>query len=106
MYEKSYISPRPPPKISLRHDHDWTRGMMNWALQLNNNLSVNSFNSLVEKFNMQRSPNQPNQNPNHSVIDRGNLITQKMYDACVCPFTILVGVLMEESNVIPMPSIY
>ena len=26
MYEKSYLSLRPPPKISLRHDHDWTRG--------------------------------------------------------------------------------
>ena len=26
VYEKSYMSPRPPPKISLRHDHDWTRG--------------------------------------------------------------------------------
>ena len=26
MYEKSYLSPRPPPEISLRHDHDWTRG--------------------------------------------------------------------------------
>ena len=25
-YEKPYMSPRPPPKISLRHDHDWTRG--------------------------------------------------------------------------------
>ena len=25
-YEKSFMSPRPPPKISLRHDHDWTRG--------------------------------------------------------------------------------
>ena len=25
LYEKSYVSPRPPPKISLRHDHDWTR---------------------------------------------------------------------------------
>ena len=25
-YEKSYLSPRPPPKISLRHDHDWTTG--------------------------------------------------------------------------------
>ena len=25
LYEKSYMSPR-PPKISLRHDHDWTRG--------------------------------------------------------------------------------
>ena len=36
LYEKLYVSPRPPPKMSLRHDHDWTRGMMNWALQLNN----------------------------------------------------------------------
>ena len=26
LYEKAYMSPRPPPKISLRHDHDWTRG--------------------------------------------------------------------------------
>ena len=26
LYEKSYMSLRPPPKISLRHDHDWTRG--------------------------------------------------------------------------------
>ena len=26
LYEKSYLSPRPPPKISLRHDRDWTRG--------------------------------------------------------------------------------
>ena len=26
LYEKSYVSPRPPPKISLRHDHNWTKG--------------------------------------------------------------------------------
>ena len=26
LYEKSYMGPRPPPKISLRHHHDWTRG--------------------------------------------------------------------------------
>ena len=26
LYEKTYVSPRPPPKISSRHDHDWTRG--------------------------------------------------------------------------------
>ena len=26
LYENSYMSPRPPPKISLRHDQDWTRG--------------------------------------------------------------------------------
>ena len=26
LYEKAYMSPRPPPKISLIHDHEWTRG--------------------------------------------------------------------------------
>ena len=51
---------------------------MNWVLQLNNSQSGNSFNSLLEKFNMLNSPNQPNQNPNQSVIDRGNLRTQNM----------------------------
>ena len=44
---------------------------MNWVLQLNNSQSVNSFNSLLEKFNLLNSPNQPNPNPNQSVIDRG-----------------------------------
>ena len=26
LYEKSCVSPRQSPKISLRHDHDWTGG--------------------------------------------------------------------------------
>ena len=26
LYERRYLSPRPPPKISLRHDHNCTRG--------------------------------------------------------------------------------
>ena len=26
MYERRYLSPRPPPKISLKHDHNWTKG--------------------------------------------------------------------------------
>ena len=26
LYEKSYMSLRPPPKISLGHDYDWTKG--------------------------------------------------------------------------------
>ena len=51
---------------------------MNWVLQLNNNQSVNSFNNLPKKFNIQNSPKQPNQNPNQTVIDRRNLRTQKM----------------------------
>ena len=32
-------------------------GMINWALQFNNSLSVKLFDSLEEKFNTQRSPN-------------------------------------------------
>ena len=51
---------------------------MNWVLQLNNSQLGNSFNSLLEKHHVLNSPNQPNQNPNQSVIDRGNLRTQKM----------------------------
>ena len=26
LYERRYLSPRPLPKISLKHDHDWTKG--------------------------------------------------------------------------------
>ena len=26
LYERQYMSPRPPPKISLKHDHNWTKG--------------------------------------------------------------------------------
>ena len=26
LYERRYLSPRPPPKISFKHDHNWTRG--------------------------------------------------------------------------------
>ena len=65
------MSPRPPPiTIGLE-------GMKNWVLQLNNSQSVNSLNCLLEKFIALNSPNQPNPNPNQSVIDRGNLRTRK-----------------------------
>ena len=26
LYERRHLSPRPPPKISLKHDHNWNRG--------------------------------------------------------------------------------
>ena len=54
-------------------------GMINWVLQLNNSQSVNSFNSLLEKHHVLDSPNQPNPNPNQSVIDRRNLRTQNVF---------------------------
>ena len=70
---------RPPPKISLRHDHNWTRGNDQLGLQLNISQSENSFNSLLEKHHVLNSPNQPNPNPIQSVIDRGNLRTQNVF---------------------------
>ena len=53
--------------------------MVNWVLQLNNSQLGNSFNSLLEKHHVLNSPNQPNPNPNQSVIDRGNLRTQNVF---------------------------
>ena len=50
LYTRQYLSPRPPPKISLRNDLDWAK----WDdelghLQLNLDQLGNSFNSHLEK---------------------------------------------------------
>ena len=77
MYEKSYISPR-PPKISLRHDHDWTKGND----QMGSTVEQQPVGKLVQQSRgeVQRATfsqlTQPN--PNQSVIDQGNLIARKM----------------------------
>ena len=76
--EKSYMSPRPPPKISLTHDHDWTRGND----ELGSTVEQQPVGKLVRQSRGEvqhatfSQPTQPNPKP--SVIDRGNLIAQKM----------------------------
>ena len=57
LFEKSYMSLRPPPKISLRHDHDWTRGNVPLGFTVINSQKLKLFDSHEEKFNTQRSPN-------------------------------------------------
>ena len=74
LYERPYLSPRPPPKISLRPE-----GMINRVLQLNNSQLENSFHSLLEKHHVSNSPNQPNPNPIQSVIERGNPWIQNVF---------------------------
>ena len=63
LYEKSYVSPRPPPKISLRHDHDWTRGND----ELGSTVEQQPVGKLVQQsfgeFNTLNSPNQPSPKP-------------------------------------------
>ena len=70
LYERQYLSPRPPPKISLKHDHNWTKGNVNRVLQLNISQLEKSFNSHLEKHFKLDLPSQPNPNPIQSVIER------------------------------------
>ena len=71
LYERQYLSPRPPPKISLKHDLNWTKGN-DQVLQLNISQLENSFNSHLEKHFILVLPSQSNL-PNPLKIDRGNL---------------------------------
>ena len=71
LYKRQYLSPRPPPKISLRNDLDWAKGTMIWALQLNINQLGNSFNSHLEKQFTLTLPSQSNL-PKLIEIARGN----------------------------------
>ena len=79
LYERPYLSPRPPPKISLRHDHNWTRGND----QLGSTVEQQPVGKLVqqslEKHHVSSFPNKPNPNPIQSVIDRGNLRSQNVF---------------------------
>ena len=55
IYEKVYASPRPPPKISLKHD---------WMTELGSEVAQRPDGQVVQKF--KSSPlNQPNPNPDH-----------------------------------------
>ena len=79
LYERPYLSPRPPPKISLRHEsqldqREWSIGFYCWTTAQLGKL----VNSHFERSNLVLNfPNQPHPNPIQSVIDRGNRRTQE-----------------------------
>ena len=72
LYERQYLSPRPPPKISLKHDLNWTKGNDQGSTVLNISQLENSFNSHLEKHFKLVLPSQPN-SLNPLKIERGNL---------------------------------
>ena len=74
LYEKPYLSPRPPLKISLRHDHDWTRGND----ELGSTVEQQPVGKLVQQSFGEVQHVKFSKNPNQSVIDRGNLRIQNM----------------------------
>ena len=55
IYEKVYVSPRPPPKISLKHD---------WKRELGSEDAQRPDGQVVQQFKSSLS-NQPTPNPDH-----------------------------------------
>ena len=72
LYERQYLSSRPPPKISLKHDLNWTKGNDTGVLQLNISQLENLFNSHLEKHFNPVLPSQPT-SLGPLKIERGNL---------------------------------
>ena len=76
LYERRYLSPRPPPKISLKHDHNWTKGND----QSGSTVKHHPFGNLVQQsFGEASRAGFAKPNPIQSVIDRGNLRTQNVF---------------------------
>ena len=79
LYERPYLSPRPPPKISLRHDHDWTRGND----ELGSTVEQQPVGKLVQQSfgEVQRIKlSKPTQSKPKPICDRsGNLRIQNMF---------------------------
>ena len=75
--ERRYLCPRPQPKISLKHDHNWTKGND----QSGSTVEHEPVQKLVQQFLGKHIkldlPSQPNPNLIHLVIQRGNLWSQK-----------------------------
>ena len=76
LYERPYLSPRPPPKISLKHDHNWTRGND----QLGSTVEQQPVRKLVQQSSgeaLQAGSSKPTQSK--PIDDRtGKLVTQEI----------------------------
>ena len=76
LYEKAYMSPRPPPKISLRHD--WARGEVPLGSTVDQQSEGEVVRQSQEEVTRRAKFSQPTQSQNQSVIDQGNLRTRKV----------------------------
>ena len=77
MYERRYLSPRPPPKISLKHDHDWTKGND----QLGSTVEHRPVGKLVQQSHgetLQAGSPKPTQFPNPIGDRTGKPLTQEI----------------------------
>ena len=83
LYERQYLSPRPPPKISLRRDLNWTKGNN----ELGSTVEHRPVGKLVQQSlgeTVQFGSSKPTQSP------------KPIEDRSVRPVTQIVSVLQEE----------
>ena len=84
MYERQYLSPRPPPKISLRHDLNWNKGNN----ELGSRVEHRPVGNLVQQSlgeTVQFGSSKPTQSPKPIEDRTGQPVTQE-----------IVSVLQEE----------
>ena len=79
LYERRYLSDRPPPKISLKHDHNWTKGND----QSGSTVEHQPVGKLVQQ-SFGEAPraesSKPTQSKPNPICDRtGNLWTQNVF---------------------------
>ena len=77
LYERRYLCLRPPPKISLKHDHDWTKGND----QLGSTVEHRPVGKLVQQSlgeTLQAGSPKPTQSPNPIGDRTGKLVTQEI----------------------------
>ena len=67
IYEKVYASPRPPPKISLKHD---------WMKELGSEVARQPDGEVVEQSKSSQS-SQPNPNPDHDRTGKNRCLPSK-----------------------------
>ena len=86
LYKRQYLSPRPPPKISLRHDLNWTRGND----ELGSTVEHRPVGKLVQQSlgeTVQFGSSKPTQSPKTNEDRSGRPVAQE-----------IVSVLQEESS--------
>ena len=71
--KRRYLSPRPPPKISLKHDHNWTKGND----QSGSTVEHQPVGKLVQQSFGEAPRAESSKNPIQFVIERGNLWSKK-----------------------------
>ena len=77
LYERQYLSPRPPPKISLKHDHNWTKGND----QSGSTVEHQPVGKLVHQSlgeALQPGSSKPTQSPKPIEDRTGQLVTQEI----------------------------